>query len=174
MANDFIQFKIVIVGDGNVGKTTYVKQLLTSTFESMYVPTLGVEVHPVHFNTNYGRIIFNIWDCAGVKKYGGLRDGYYILANGCIAMYDGTNQSSKDSIGKWVGDVKRVFNNNPTPYNLNKLEGKFPVVVCGTKNEFGCNNEHISISSKTKKNLYKPMLTLARELMDKPGLIFLD
>ena len=40
--------------------------------------TLGVEVHPLTFHTNFGPICFNVWDTAGQEKFGGLRDGYYI------------------------------------------------------------------------------------------------
>ena len=69
-------FKLVLVGDGGVGKTTFVKRHLTGEFEKKYVATLGVEVHPLEFSTNLGQIIFNVWDTAGQEKFGGLRDGY--------------------------------------------------------------------------------------------------
>ena len=51
---------------------------MTGEFEKKYVATLGVEVHPVSFQTNRGQIQFNVWDTAGQEKFGGLRDGYYI------------------------------------------------------------------------------------------------
>ena len=47
-------------------------------FEKKYIPTLGVEVRPLRFSTNFGPIVFNVWDTAGQEKFGGLRDGYYI------------------------------------------------------------------------------------------------
>jgi GTPase SAR1 family protein len=40
------------------------------------IATLGVEVHPLQFHTNFGTIVFNTWDTAGQEKFGGLRDGY--------------------------------------------------------------------------------------------------
>ena len=40
------EFKLILVGDGGVGKTTFVKRHLTGEFEKKYVATLGVEVHP--------------------------------------------------------------------------------------------------------------------------------
>lgn len=38
--------------------------------------TIGVEVHPLDFFTNFGKIRFYCWDTAGQEKFGGLRDGY--------------------------------------------------------------------------------------------------
>ena len=48
------EFKLVLVGDGGVGKTTFVKRHLTGEFEKKYIATLGVEVHPMPFFTNHG------------------------------------------------------------------------------------------------------------------------
>ncbi len=54
-----------MVGDGGVGKTTFVKRHLTGEFEKKYIATLGVEVHPMIFHTNHGPVKFNVWDTAG-------------------------------------------------------------------------------------------------------------
>lgn len=62
---DTPEFKLILVGDGGVGKTTFVKRHLTGEFEKKYVATLGVEVHPLLFHTNRGPIKFNVWDTAG-------------------------------------------------------------------------------------------------------------
>lgn len=70
------QFKLILVGDGGVGKTTFVKRHLSGEFQKKYVATVGVEVHPLSFHTNFGPIIFQCWDTAGQEKFGGLRDGY--------------------------------------------------------------------------------------------------
>lgn len=49
-----------------------------NVFLLVILATLGVEVHPLFFNTNRGNVKFNVWDTAGQEKFGGLRDGYYI------------------------------------------------------------------------------------------------
>lgn len=70
------EYKLVLVGDGGVGKTTFVKRHLTGEFEKKYIATLGVEVHPMVFYTTLGEVRMNVWDTAGQEKLGGLRDGY--------------------------------------------------------------------------------------------------
>jgi GTP-binding nuclear protein Ran len=49
-------FKLVLVGDGGVGKTTFVKRHLTGEFEKKYIATRGVNVNPIIFYTNHGPI----------------------------------------------------------------------------------------------------------------------
>ncbi len=69
--------KIVLIGDGGIGKTSYVSRLMTGSFESKYIPTMGVEVNPLNYwESNNLNDIFNIWDCAGQEKYGGCKEGY--------------------------------------------------------------------------------------------------
>ena len=54
-----------------IGKTTFVKRHLTGEFEKKYNATVGVEVHPLQFQTNRGLIVYNVWDTAGQEKFGG-------------------------------------------------------------------------------------------------------
>ena len=59
------EFKLVMVGDGGVGKTTFVKRHLTGEFEKEYYATYGVDVSQISFHTTHGLIKFNVWDTAG-------------------------------------------------------------------------------------------------------------
>merc|ERR1719399_712136 len=88
------EFKLLLVGDGGVGKTTFVKRHLSGEFEKKYIPTVGVEVHPLLFHTTRGPICFNVWDTAGQEKFGGLRDGYYIQGQCAIVMFDVTSKNT--------------------------------------------------------------------------------
>ena len=74
---NFFLVQLILVGDGGVGKTTFVKRHLTGEFEKKYVATLGVEVRCLDFHTNRGVLKFNCWDTAGQEKFGGLRDGKF-------------------------------------------------------------------------------------------------
>ncbi|KAJ0985654.1 hypothetical protein J5N97_004010 [Dioscorea zingiberensis] len=109
---DYPSFKLVIVGDGGTGKTTFVKRHLTGEFEKKYEPTIGVEVHPLDFFTNCGKIRFYCWDTAGQEKFGGLRDGYYIHGQCAIIMFDVTARLTYKNVPTWheisAGSV-RIF-----------------------------------------------------------------
>ena len=63
------EFKVILVGDGGCGKTTFVKRHLTGEFEKHYVATIGAEVHPMNFKTNYGEVRFCVWDTAGQERF---------------------------------------------------------------------------------------------------------
>ena len=76
---NFFLVQLILVGDGGVGKTTFVKRHLTGEFEKKYVATLGVEVRCLDFHTNRGVLKFNCWDTAGQEKFGGLRDGKFLF-----------------------------------------------------------------------------------------------
>ncbi|KAB0381474.1 hypothetical protein FD755_003391 [Muntiacus reevesi] len=155
-----VQFKLVLVGDGGTGKTTFVKRHLTGEFEKKYVATLGVEVHPLVFHTNRGPIKFNVWDTAGQEKFGGLRDGYYIQAQCAIIMFDVTSRVTYKNVPNWHRDLVRVGEN-------------IPIVLCGNKVDIKDrkkNLQYYDISAKSNYNFEKPFLWLARKLIGDPNL----
>lgn len=106
------QYKVVFMGDGATGKTSYATKLLGMEIQDIYVPTLGVEVHPIVKDNN----VLNVWDTAGQEQYGGLRDGYYICADGCIYFHN--LEDSKD----WELDFRQICENRPIIHVMNKSE----------------------------------------------------
>ncbi|KAI5104888.1 GTP-binding nuclear protein Ran [Silurus meridionalis] len=170
-----VQFKLVLVGDGGTGKTTFVKRHLTGEFEKKYVATLGVEVHPLVFHTNRGAIKYNVWDTAGQEKFGGLRDGYYIQAQCAIIMFDVTSRVTYKNVPNWHRDLVRVCENIPIVLCGNKVDikdrkVKAKSIVFHRKK----NLQYYDISAKSNYNFEKPFLWLARKLIGDPNLEFVE
>ncbi|KAG6376366.1 ras-domain-containing protein [Boletus reticuloceps] len=166
-------FKLVLVGDGGTGKTTFVKRHLTGEFEKKYIATLGVEVHPLTFTTNFGTICFNVWDTAGQEKFGGLRDGYYIQGQCGIIMFDVTSRITYKNVPNWHRDLERVCENIPIVLCGNKVDVKERKVKTGAVTFHRKKNlQYFEISAKSNYNFEKPFLWLARKLVGNPALDF--
>ncbi|KAJ6555703.1 GTP-binding nuclear protein GSP1/Ran [Mycena vulgaris] len=165
-------FKLALVGDRGTGKTTFVKRHLMGEFDKKihrynHPPalafgsprTLGAEVHPLIFTTNFGIARFNVWDIAGDEEFLGLRDGYYSQSQCAIIMFDVTSTIT---------------------YRNRVCEG-IPIVLCGNKVDVmgqarkvklaaitfhrKKNLQFFEISVKSDYNLEKPFLYLGRKLV---------
>ncbi|KAJ7212460.1 ras-domain-containing protein [Mycena haematopus] len=166
-------FKLVLVGDGGTGKTTFVKRHMTGEFEKKYIATLGAEVHPLTFATNYGRILFNVWDTAGQEKFGGLRDGYYVQSNCGIIMFDVTSRITYQNVPNWHRDLERVCENIPIVLCGNKVDVKERKVKPNSITFHRKKNlQYYEMSAKSNYNFEKPFLYLGRKLVEKPDLEF--
>ncbi|KAF7294824.1 GTP-binding nuclear protein [Mycena indigotica] len=166
-------FKLVLVGDGGTGKTTFVKRHLTGEFEKKYIATLGVEVHPLAFSTNFGTVCFNVWDTAGQEKFGGLRDGYYIQGQCGIIMFDVTARITYKNVPNWHRDLERVCENIPIVLCGNKVDVKERKVKTSAVTFHRKKNlQYFEISAKSNYNFEKPFLWLGRKLVGNPSLEF--
>eukprot|EP00742_Colponemidia_sp_Colp-10_P000834 GILJ01000904.1.p1 GENE.GILJ01000904.1~~GILJ01000904.1.p1 ORF type:complete len:227 (+),score=49.49 GILJ01000904.1:44-682(+) len=169
------EFKLILVGDGGVGKTTFVKRHLTGEFEKKYIATLGVEVHPLVFYTNRGPIKFNVWDTAGQEKFGGLRDGYYIQGQCAIIMFDVTSRITYKNVPNWHRDLVRVCENIPIVLVGNKVDVKDRKVKAKQITFHRKRNlQYYDISAKSNYNFEKPFLWMARRLVGDPNLSFVE
>jgi len=173
MATQAPEFKLVLVGDGGVGKTTFVKRHLTGEFEKKYNATVGVEVHPLQFQTNRGLIVYNVWDTAGQEKFGGLRDGYYIGGQCAIIMFDVTSRITYKNVPNWHKDLIRVCENIPIVLCGNKVDVKDRKVKAKAITFHRKNNmQYYDISARSNYNFEKPFLWLARKLAGDANLEF--
>ncbi|XP_041365066.1 GTP-binding nuclear protein Ran-like [Gigantopelta aegis] len=172
---DMPTFKLVLIGDGAVGKTTFCKRHITGEFEKKYDATIGAEVHSLTFFTNRGPIKFQVWDTAGQEKFGRLRDGYYINSHCAIIMFDVTSKTTYQHVPVWWRDLVRVCGSIPIMLCGNKVDEKDRkvkpkhVVFHRKKNLM-----YLDLSAKSNYNIEKPFLTLAQKLVGDPRLNFVQ
>jgi len=169
-------YKLILVGDGGVGKTTFVRRHIHGEFNIKYRPTVGCSIHGLDFTTNKGKVMFWCWDTAGQEKFGGLRDGYYIGADCGIIMFDLSQRNSYQSVPIWYRDVSRIIDRIPIAVVGNKNDIRDPFLgddrLLLFRRKYGM--QYIEISARKSFNYERPFLYLFRRLQDDPSIIFTE
>lgn len=117
-------FKIVLVGDTNVGKTYILSRLIKDTVPSTSKPTIGVEFGTRTFKFENSTIKAQIWDTAGQERYHAITSAYYRGSSGAVVVYDITKKNSlENAVSLWLKNLKQVADPN------------MPVVLIGNKSD---------------------------------------
>ena len=114
-------YKIAIVGNQHVGKTTILSRYKYETIDNTYAPTVGIDFLTKNVFLEDKTIRLIMWDTAGEERFKSLIPSYLRNANCVILTYDITDKSSFTSLNKWLSDVKD-----------NVVEGTF-IILCGNK-----------------------------------------
>ena len=167
---DYTEIKLILVGDGGVGKSTFTKRHLTGEFEERYIATIGVDVQPLTFNTTKGHVCFATWDTAGQEKLGPLRDCYYLRSHCAIVMFDVTSRTTFNNVPMWIKDVKMICPHIPIVLCGNKVDLRYRKVTPVEIRRFLRNQpglQYYEISAKSNYHIEKMFLYLARQLLGK-------
>ncbi len=115
-------FKIVVIGDGAVGKTSLIARFAEKTFKAEYKPTLGTNIiiKELKVGNNYIKLL--LWDIAGQSKWRDVRHLYYRGAQGCIVVYDVTRPPSFESVPAWFKDLIKFSGEIPRILLANKVD----------------------------------------------------
>ena len=121
--------KVVLLGDGAVGKTALRLRYMGHGFQSSYLSTIGADfalkdVTTTHPKTNQEvSVKLQIWDLAGQQHYSKIRSNYYIGTHGAFIVYDVSRRSSFDNISNWIEELqKNVKNPIPIVIIANKID----------------------------------------------------
>lgn len=100
-------FKVLLVGDSNVGKSSLIRRMLLGEFDEEYNTTIGVDLSAVIVDgTPVGRVILTVIDLGGQKEFSDLRAQYYHDANYAVLVYDITNGASFSALPGWFDSMK--------------------------------------------------------------------
>ena len=114
-----LKFKILIIGDSAVGKTSLLLKYVDNFFPETHMATIGVEYKTKNIETSKYKVILHLWDTAGQERFKSITKSFFNNANGIVFVYDITSKESFDGVKNWIKDAE--------PY------GKFESILCGNK-----------------------------------------
>jgi len=102
---DFL-FKVVLVGESGVGKSSLIQQFTQGEFQQDLRATIGVEFALHEMEVDGKKIRTQIWDTAGQERYRAITNLYYRRAHGVILVYDVTTHSSFRALDRWLDEAR--------------------------------------------------------------------
>ncbi|XP_025028799.1 EF-hand calcium-binding domain-containing protein 4B isoform X5 [Python bivittatus] len=120
MAPDRI-FKIVLVGNSNVGKTSFLKQLCEDRFSPGTAATVGVDYCMKTMTLDGSQVVLQLWDTAGQERYRSITKQFFRKADGVVVMYDVTARDTFVAVKQWLGSIEEATGEN------------IPVLLLGNK-----------------------------------------
>lgn len=124
--SEVFRFKIVVIGNGAVGKTSLIKKFTKGTFEKDYIKTIGAQlsnyIKEIHGDTI--RLLF--WDIAGQEDFNFLQHLFYKESKAAIIVYsleeNELGQNSFTHIKNWCQEVKEYCGDIPIVLFANKVD----------------------------------------------------
>ncbi|XP_076835743.1 ras-related protein Rab-38 isoform X2 [Brachyhypopomus gauderio] len=99
-------FKVLVIGDLGVGKTSIIKRYVHQIFSQHYRATIGVDFALKVLNWDHQTVIrLQLWDIAGQERYGNMTRVYYREAVGALIVFDVTRASTFEAVLKWKDDL---------------------------------------------------------------------
>jgi len=163
------RIKLVVVGDGAVGKTSMLISFAKGTFPDTYVPTV-FENYTAQMDHNDKKVLLHLWDTAGQEDYDRLRPLSYPGSDIVLLCFSLVTESSFDSIReKWYPEVDHYVKDVPTILVGTKSDlrdakapdpstGEFNPVDLAKANEMAESigaEKFIAVSAKTTNNLHQ-------------------
>ena len=142
--NTSIVLKILLLGNGTVGKTSLINRYLKNVYNPVYLTTIGIDQSIKFLSVNNKHIKLSIWDTAGQEQFRTIAKSFYNKTDAVILCFDLTEKESLDSISYWIEQL------------CNKIElNKIGLVLVGTKLDLADLEKVEGISEEVKKYVDK-------------------
>jgi len=98
-------FKLLIIGDSGVGKSSLLVRFADNHFSGNYITTIGVDFKIRTIELNGERVKLQIWDTAGQERFRTITSTYYRGTHGVIVVYDVTSGESFANVKRWLHEI---------------------------------------------------------------------
>ncbi|HUX99282.1 MAG TPA: Rab family GTPase [Candidatus Deferrimicrobium sp.] len=120
-------YKLVVIGDPSVGKTSLIRRYADKKFDSSYLPTIGADftIKKIVDQKPDGtpiEIVLAIWDMGGHQKFERIRDHYYLDSNAALIVFDLTRKETYEHVDTWLEDIRSHCENIPCIVLANKKD----------------------------------------------------
>ena len=169
MSDPEYKFKICLLGEPGVGKTSCVYRFIENKFRQEYKSTLGVNLLKKDIKLEEKGVSLQIWDLGGQESFKSLRKLYLEGADGAIVLFDLTNKKSFEKLGEWIKDFKDYRKNAPLILLGNKSDLKAQIVVSEEEGiDYAKENEmeFLKASAKTGENVEEAFKSLTKKMLD--------
>lgn len=167
-------FKILLIGDSGVGKSSTMIQYCDNIFNDNHISTIGVDFKIRTIEVDSKTIKLQIWDTAGQERFRNITSSYYRGAHAIILMYDITNLETFQNLKYWYEEIKKNVNNNNTYIILVGNKSDLPRTVDFMDAQEFANEIGIrlfEISAKKSTNLDKIFIQISSTLVNRMSLL---
>ena len=101
-----VKYKIMVLGESKVGKTSLIKRFTKDQFGGVYLTTVGMDFQDKIIEIEDKKIRMQVWDTAGQERFRNVTKSYFQSSHGLLVVYDITDKESFEKINFWMKNIK--------------------------------------------------------------------
>lgn len=154
------RWKLAVVGDPSVGKTSLIRRFVTGAFSESYLSTIGVTFLRKELPlTPDVQANMQIWDLGGQSIFANMRSNYLRGTNGAIVVFDLTQKTTLAHVQQWVDEV-------------NGVAGRIPLILIGNKSDLPYKDSIVEHAQTIAQNLQIPFIKTSAKTGDQMEVAF--
>ena len=169
---EVFEYKIILIGDPGVGKTSIMTKFVSNEFQNTYLSTIGVEfkLKEIYINNNTCARL-KIWDTCGQEKFRAITRQYFKNSEGVFIVFDLSNRETIKRLNVWMKDIQDNIDNDFFIFLVgNKTDIKErDLTISEEAKQFAINKKinYYEVSAKTGSGIYNIFEKMASKLINK-------